>query len=58
MVDFVMPIYGKVHNDGLRAGRAAGFKMPKRQFAGQSRKLKARFKAKAQTYINRRLKRL
>jgi len=31
--------YAKVHNDGLRAGRGAGFQMPKRQFMGQTRKL-------------------
>ena len=28
--------YAKVHNDGLRAGRGKGFKMPKRQFIGDS----------------------
>lgn len=28
--------YAKVHNDGLRAGRGIGFKMPKRQFVGHS----------------------
>jgi phage gpG-like protein len=26
--------YGRVHNEGLRAGRGAGFTMPKRQFIG------------------------
>jgi phage gpG-like protein len=26
--------YGRVHNEGLRAGRGAGFVMPKRQFIG------------------------
>ena len=26
--------YGRVHNDGLRAGRGSGFTMPKRQFMG------------------------
>lgn len=29
--------YAKVHNDGLRSGRGAGFKMPKRQFMGYSK---------------------
>ncbi len=29
-------VYGGVHNAGLRAGRGKGFKMPKRQFLGQS----------------------
>lgn len=28
--------YAQVHNDGLRAGRGKGFKMPKRQFVGKS----------------------
>jgi phage gpG-like protein len=30
-------IYARVHNEGLRAGRGAGFIMPKRQFIGNSR---------------------
>ncbi|MEL6359124.1 MAG: hypothetical protein AAFQ01_04215, partial [Bacteroidota bacterium] len=54
-VVFVLPKYGKVHNDGLRAGRGAGFKMPKRQFVGASPILKSRFKKKATAIINRRL---
>lgn len=29
-------VYGGVHNHGLRAGRGKGFKMPKRQFLGES----------------------
>ena len=29
-------IYADVHNEGLRAGRGAGFTMPKRQFIGDS----------------------
>lgn len=58
VVDFVMPIYGKVHNEGGRAGRGRGFRMPKRQFAGPSRILKERFKAKAQTLIKNRLNRI
>jgi phage gpG-like protein len=58
VVDFVMPIYGKVHNEGGRAGRGRGFRMPKRQFAGPSRVLKDRFKAKAQTLIKNRLNRI
>lgn len=33
--------YAKVHNDGLKAGRN-GFKMPKRQFVGNSSKLIAK----------------
>ncbi len=31
--------YAKVHNEGLRAGRGKGFKMPKRQFMGESKEL-------------------
>lgn len=29
-------VYAQVHNEGLRAGRGAGFDMPKRQFIGRS----------------------
>ena len=31
--------YASVHNFGLRSGRGKGFKMPKRQFMGESRVL-------------------
>ena len=31
--------YGRVHNEGLRAGRGKGFIMPKRQFMGPSEEL-------------------
>ncbi len=31
--------YGRVHNEGLRAGRGKGFIMPKRQFMGESEQL-------------------
>ena len=27
--------YGRVHNEGLRAGRGSGFTMPRRQFMGE-----------------------
>lgn len=33
--------YAKVHNEGLKAGRGAGFQMPKRQFIGDSKALRA-----------------
>lgn len=33
--------YGRVHNEGLRAGRGKGFIMPKRQFMGPSEELNA-----------------
>ena len=55
IVDFIMPIYGEVHNEGLKAGRGSGFIMPKRQFAGQSKVLKSRFKKKAIQLITKRL---
>jgi phage gpG-like protein len=32
--------YGRVHNEGLRAGRGSGFTMPKRQFIGDHPKLR------------------
>ncbi|GHT04846.1 hypothetical protein AGMMS49525_11590 [Bacteroidia bacterium] len=32
--------YGRVHNEGLRAGRGAGFTMPQRQFIGDHPKLR------------------
>jgi phage gpG-like protein len=32
-------VYAAVHNEGLKAGRGKGFKMPKRQFMGPSVKL-------------------
>jgi phage gpG-like protein len=32
--------YGAVHNEGLRAGRGAGFRMPKRQFIGDHPQLR------------------
>lgn len=37
--------YAKVHNYGLKAGRGKGFKMPKRQFIGDSEVLKRRLRA-------------
>lgn len=37
--------YAKVHNEGLRAGRGKGFKMPKRQFIGDSYNLNEKVKA-------------
>lgn len=42
--------YARVHNEGLRAGRGSGFKMPKRMFMGYSlvldRKLQKIFNTK------------
>ena len=36
---FAKEPYGRVHNEGLRAGRGSGFIMPKRQFMGESEEL-------------------
>ena len=36
VVIFTRVPYAIVHNEGLRAGRGKGFKMPKRQFIGDS----------------------
>lgn len=44
--------YASVHNEGLRSGRGRGFKMPKRQFMGNSRILDK----KIQTRIDNRIK--
>lgn len=44
--------YADVHNEGLRSGRGKGFKMPKRQFIGDSKTLDK----KIQTRIENRLK--
>lgn len=57
-INYVMPIYGKVHNEGLRAGRGNGFTMPKRQFLGMSAELDRRIKSKAIRYLNSQLNRL
>ena len=32
--------YAQVHNDGLRAGRGAGFMMPRRRFMGDTKELR------------------
>lgn len=41
-------IYAQVHNEGLKAGRGKGFKMPKRQFIGPSVLMTRKFDAKVQ----------
>ena len=48
--------YMRVHNEGLRAGRGKGFKMPKRQFVGKSWKLQQAVQRKANILIQRKLK--
>ena len=58
-VEFVFPLeYERVHNEGLRAGRGAGFQMPKRQFVGESQVLTDRIQKKAESLIDHHLKRL
>lgn len=44
--------YAKVHNEGLKSGRAAGFIMPKRQFVGMTKKLNAKLLQKISQKIN------
>lgn len=56
-VEFVFPLaYERVHNEGLMAGRGKGFKMPKRQFVGESKVLTRRINAKVQKLIDQHLK--
>jgi len=58
-VEFVFPLeYERVHNEGLRAGRGSGFKMPKRQFVGESKVLTERINKKAKKLIDYHLKKL
>lgn len=53
-VEFVFPLeYERVHNEGLRAGRGAGFDMPQRQFVGESEYLKQQIERKARKLIER-----
>jgi len=43
--------YATVHNEGGRAGRGRGFKMPKRKFMGNSKKLEKNIKVKINASI-------
>jgi phage gpG-like protein len=45
-------VYADVHNRGLRAGRGRGFRMPKRKFMGNSKKLERDMRKK----INEKIK--
>jgi phage gpG-like protein len=45
-------VYARVHNEGLRAGRGKGFKMPKRQFIGKSSELIKKTNTKVTNRIN------
>jgi phage gpG-like protein len=46
-VDFEFPLaYMRVHNEGGKTGRGAGFQMPKRQYVGPSAYLEAKIQAK------------
>lgn len=49
--------YGKVHNEGLRAGRGSGFQMPKRQFIGNSQTLDERIQRKTLAFLNHKFNR-
>jgi phage gpG-like protein len=44
--------YGKVHNEGLKAGRGSGFIMPKRQFMGENEQLNKAIIDKLTTKMN------
>ena len=44
--------YAKVHNEGLKSGRGAGFIMPKRQFIGMTAKLNAKLLQKISQKVN------
>lgn len=45
--------YAAVHNYGLRAGRGRGFKMPKRQFVGDSKKLERKITKELEKRVTR-----
>jgi phage gpG-like protein len=45
-------VYAQVHNEGLRAGRGKGFRMPKRQFIGKSAELTKKINAKVARHLN------
>ncbi|GAB1404533.1 MAG: phage virion morphogenesis protein [Lentimicrobiaceae bacterium] len=49
-------IYADVHNEGLRAGRGKGFKMPKRQFIGDSKEIDDMIEREIDQAINKILK--
>ncbi len=46
-------VYAAVHNYGLKAGRGAGFIMPKRQFIGDDPKLNEKVKTEIEKQINK-----
>lgn len=45
--------YSRVHNDGLRAGRGGGFKMPRRQFIGDNPELQRALKVKIEQHFSK-----
>lgn len=47
--------YADVHNEGLRAGRGRGFRMPQRQFIGPSRALDRKVFKLIEKEINKKL---
>jgi phage gpG-like protein len=48
--------HGAVHNEGLKAGRGAGFTMPKRQFIGETPELNAKVIGELERQLARLLK--
>ena len=48
--------YADVHNEGLMSGRGTGFKMPKRQFMGDSKLLDKKIQRRIGTRINQAFK--
>lgn len=48
--------YAAVHNEGLRSGRGAGFKMPKRQFMGDSKLLDRKIQTRITNRVNNAIK--
>lgn len=55
-VIFSDKVYAGVHNEGLRAGRGKGFKMPKRQFMGPSVRLNKKVLKRFEKDLNNILK--
>lgn len=54
VIKFEVPlVYAQVHNEGLRAGKGAGFNMPKRQFMGDTKGLREIQKKRLRAEINK-----
>jgi phage gpG-like protein len=50
--------YAQVHNEGLMSGRGSGFRMPKRQFIGNSEILNLRIQRKSTVAVSKFIKSL